>query len=80
MSEKRQARSGEEWIIGRFFRPIARSAGALGLADDAALLSPPPGHDLVLTVRVFGSTAPEVAVPSSPRLQRRLHNRGPPLA
>ena len=50
MSEKRQAQSGEERLIGRFFRPIAKSAGALGLADDAALISPPPGHDLVLTV------------------------------
>ena len=50
MSEKREAQSGEERLIGRFFRPIAKSAGALGLADDAALISPPAGHDLVLTV------------------------------
>jgi thiamine-monophosphate kinase len=50
MSEKRQPPSGEERIVSRFFRPIASSAGALGLMDDAALLSPPPGHDLVLTV------------------------------
>ena len=50
MGKKRGAQSGEERLIGRFFRPIAGHAGALGLADDAALLSPPPGHDLVLTV------------------------------
>ncbi|MEP9347592.1 thiamine-phosphate kinase [Xanthobacter sp. KR7-225] len=40
--------SGEDRLIARFFRPIA-GAGALGLLDDAALLSPPEGCDLVLT-------------------------------
>ena len=35
-------------LIARFFSPIA-GEGALGLADDAALLAPSPGHDLVLT-------------------------------
>src|ERR1700676_4979210 len=41
--------SAEERLIARYFRPLATSAGALGLGDDAALLTPPPGCDLVLT-------------------------------
>jgi thiamine-monophosphate kinase len=41
--------SGEERLIGRYFRPLATAAGAFGLADDAAVLTPPPGCDLVLT-------------------------------
>jgi thiamine-monophosphate kinase len=36
-------------LIARHFRPLA-GAGALGLADDAAVIVPPPGRDLVLTV------------------------------
>ncbi len=42
-------RPGEDSLIARFFAPIA-GEGALGLKDDAARLSPAPGHDLVLTV------------------------------
>jgi thiamine-monophosphate kinase len=41
--------SAEERLIARYFAPLATSAGALGLGDDAALLTPPPGCDLVLT-------------------------------
>jgi thiamine-monophosphate kinase len=41
--------SGEDRLIARFFRPIARHPGARGLIDDAAVLTPPPGCDLVLT-------------------------------
>ena len=36
-------------LIGRHFRPLA-GPGALNLGDDAALLAPPPGRELVLTV------------------------------
>jgi thiamine-monophosphate kinase len=36
-------------LIARHFRPLAGPAG-LGLADDAALLAPPAGRELVLTV------------------------------
>ncbi|MGU3493995.1 thiamine-phosphate kinase [Xanthobacteraceae bacterium A53D] len=43
------AGSGEDHIIARYFRPIATSAAARGLFDDAAVLTPPPGCDLVLT-------------------------------
>src|ERR1700722_8780135 len=41
---------GEFGRIARFFRPLAAEfPGALGLTDDAALLSVPPGQQLVLT-------------------------------
>jgi thiamine-monophosphate kinase len=41
--------SAEDRLIARHFKPIARYPGALGLADDAALLTPPAGHALVVT-------------------------------
>jgi thiamine-monophosphate kinase len=41
--------SGEDRLIARHFKPIAKHPGALGLTDDAALLSPPPGQALVVT-------------------------------
>jgi thiamine-monophosphate kinase len=50
---KRGALSGEDRLIGRHFKPIARDPGAFGLLDDAAALTPPPGHDLVLTTDVI---------------------------
>ncbi|WP_201834029.1 thiamine-phosphate kinase [Microvirga zambiensis] len=42
-------RPSEDSLIARFFAPIA-GEGGLGLKDDAARLTPKPGHDLVLTV------------------------------
>ncbi len=41
--------SGEDRLIERFFRPLARDPGAFGLRDDAAAITPPSGCDLVLT-------------------------------
>ncbi len=41
--------AGEFGLIERYFRPLAGPAG-LSLLDDAALLTPPPGRQLVLTV------------------------------
>jgi len=38
----------EHGIIERIFKPLA-GPGSLGLGDDAAFLTPPPGSDLVLT-------------------------------
>ncbi len=38
----------EDTLIARYLAPIA-GTGGLGLLDDAAVLSPPAGHDLVLT-------------------------------
>ena len=41
--------SAEERLIARYFRPLATHPGALALGDDAAVLTPPTGCDLVLT-------------------------------
>mgnify|MGYP006282875765 FL=1 len=41
-------RLSEDEIIARIFAPLA-GLGSLDLRDDAALLSPPPGHQLVAT-------------------------------
>jgi len=49
MSRPSEQVSGEDRLIARYFKPIASHSGALGLSDDAAILSPPPGCDLVLT-------------------------------
>ena len=43
------ARPSEDELIARHLAPLA-GPGGLGLKDDAALLAPTPGHDLVLTV------------------------------
>src|ERR671918_462186 len=40
---------GEFAFIARHLRPLASAPGALGLVDDAALLDPRPGMQLVLT-------------------------------
>lgn len=40
---------GEFDIIARYLRPLAPDPAALGLSDDAACLSPPPGADLIIT-------------------------------
>ena len=40
--------SAENRLIARYFRPLATHPGAFGLADDAAVITPPPGCDLVL--------------------------------
>lgn len=42
-------RPSEDELIARFFAPLA-GEGGLGLKDDAALLRPAPGHELVVTV------------------------------
>ncbi len=41
--------SAEERLIARYFAPLATAPGAFGLNDDAAILTPPQGCDLVLT-------------------------------
>ena len=41
-------RPSEDDLIARYLAPLA-GPGGLGLRDDAALATPPPGHDLVVT-------------------------------
>jgi thiamine-monophosphate kinase len=48
MSGDSTAQSGEERLIARYFKPLAKHPGAFGLADDAAAITPPAGCDLVL--------------------------------
>jgi len=43
-----EIQSGEDRLIARYFKPLARHPGAFGLEDDAAILSPPAGHEVVL--------------------------------
>jgi thiamine-monophosphate kinase len=40
--------SAEDRLIARYFKPLAKHPGAFGLDDDAAAITPPAGHDLVL--------------------------------
>jgi thiamine-monophosphate kinase len=41
--------SAEDRLIARYFRPLAKHPGAYGLVDDAAVITPPAGCDVVLT-------------------------------
>lgn len=48
MSSDNDKLSAEDRLIARFFKPLATHPGALGLSDDAAFITPPPGCDIVL--------------------------------
>src|SRR5438105_11923951 len=48
MSTDSAAQSGEERLIARYFAPLAKHPGALGLTDGAAAITPSAGCDLVL--------------------------------
>ncbi len=61
-------RPSEDALIARFFAPLATSAGADGLTDDAAVIPPGEG-DLVVTkdMAVAGCTSsPMIRRTSSP--------------
>ncbi|MBU6444641.1 MAG: thiamine-phosphate kinase [Alphaproteobacteria bacterium] len=50
MANSNSDRPSEFALIAELFAPLAKNApGALGLLDDAALVAPPPGHELVVT-------------------------------
>ena len=75
MGKKRTAGSGEDELIARYFRPLAKHPGALGLGDDAAVLTPPEGCDLVLTtdgviagVHFFADDAPDMVARKALRM------------
>lgn len=64
-SSSDSGRPGEFELIARLFAPLATAPGAFGLTDDAAIISPCPGHDLVVTtdailegVDFFGNDRP----------------------
>jgi thiamine-monophosphate kinase len=58
-------------LIARYFRPLAGAAG-LGLADDVALLAPPPGKELVLTVDAMVSGVHFLATDPPDLVARKL--------
>jgi thiamine-monophosphate kinase len=67
--------SGEDRLIARYFRPLATHPGALGLVDDAAILSPPAGSDLVVTtdalvagIHFFADDPPELVAKKALRV------------
>jgi thiamine-monophosphate kinase len=48
MSRDDTVDSGEDRLIARYFKPLATHPGAFGLVDDAAVIAPPLGCDVVL--------------------------------
>src|SRR6516165_2483068 len=48
MGEGQPSGSEEDRLIAHYFRPLARHSGALALTDDAAVIDPPVGCDVVL--------------------------------
>jgi thiamine-monophosphate kinase len=48
MNDHNGAESGEDRLIARYFKPLALHPGAFGLVDDAAVIAPPAGCDIVL--------------------------------
>lgn len=64
---------GEFERIDRYFRPLARATpGALGLADDAALLDPGQGRDLVVTTDAMVETVHYLADEDPMRVAQKL--------
>ncbi len=50
------SRSSEDAVIARYFAPLATLPGSERLTDDAALISPPPGHAFVVTADALVSS------------------------
>jgi thiamine-monophosphate kinase len=49
MTNSSSNRPSEFALIAELFAPLAEAPGALNLLDDAALVAPPAGHELVIT-------------------------------
>ena len=67
MTNSVSERRGEFELIAELFAPLATAPGAFGLTDDAAVVTPPAGHDLVVTtdavvegVHFFATDPPEL--------------------
>ncbi|HSC19191.1 MAG TPA: thiamine-phosphate kinase [Rhizomicrobium sp.] len=67
MTNSGSERPGEFELIAELFAPLANAPGAFGLTDDAAIATPPSGHDLVVTadslvegVHFFTTDPPEL--------------------
>lgn len=75
MSRKQPTSSGEDRLIARYFKPLAKHSGAFGLVDDAAAIAPPPGCDIVLKtdgiiggVHFFSDDPPEAVASKALRV------------
>ncbi|MFN3658785.1 MAG: thiamine-phosphate kinase [Pseudolabrys sp.] len=75
MNSRDDKLTAEERLIARYFGPLATHPGALGLSDDAAFVTPPPGHDLVLKtdaivggVHFFADDAPDAVAKKALRV------------
>jgi thiamine-monophosphate kinase len=67
--------SGEDDLISRYFKPLVQHPAALSLTDDAAVYTPPPGDDLVVTkdalvagVHFFADDPPDAIAQKSLRV------------
>jgi thiamine-monophosphate kinase len=49
MTNSSSDRPSEFALIAELFAPLADTPGAFGLKDDAAVIAPPAGHELVIT-------------------------------
>lgn len=49
MTNSSSDRPSEFALIAELFAPLAQAPGAFGLRDDAAVIAPPAGHELVIT-------------------------------
>jgi len=49
MTNSNSDRPSEFALIAQLFAPLAEAPGAFGLTDDAAVVAPPAGHELVIT-------------------------------
>jgi thiamine-monophosphate kinase len=64
--------AGEFDLIGRHFAPLATDPAALGLLDDAAVLTPSPGHALVVTTDCMVESVHFLAADGPDAIARKL--------